>query len=136
MFQKLIIYYLQMTTKLLLALKNWALPILIVYALALTIFSLVRLSDIPNLGFSFDDKIYHCLAYFIFTCLAYNFYRQTKLTYALFIASASVIVFGIIIEVLQLTMTTYRTLDVYDITANSIGALLSALVIKFLNNTK
>lgn len=136
MFQKLITYYLQMTTKLLLVLKKWALPILVLYALVLTNFSLVRLSDIPSLGFSFDDKIYHFVAYFMFTCFAYNFYRQTKLTHALLIAAASVTVFGIIIEVLQLTMTTYRTLDVYDITANTLGALVSALVLQFLNNTK
>lgn len=136
MFQKLIIYYLQMTTRLLLVLKKWALPILVVYALALAVFSLIRLSDIPSLGFSFDDKIYHFVAYFIFTCIAYNFFRQTKLIQSLLIASASVTVYGIIIEVLQLVMTTYRTLDVYDIIANTLGALVSALVLQFLNNSK
>jgi len=136
MFQKLIIYYLQMTTRLLLVLKKWALPILVVYALALAVFSLIRLSDIPSLGFSFDDKIYHFVAYFIFTCIAYNFFRQTKLTQSLLIASVSVTIYGIIIEVLQLAMTTYRTLDVYDIIANTLGALVSALVLQFLNNSK
>lgn len=136
MFQKLIIYYLQMTTRLLLVLKKWALPILVVYALALAVFSLIRLSDIPSLGFSFDDKIYHFVAYFIFTCIAYNFFRQTKLTQSLLIASVSVTIYGIIIEVLQLAMTTYRTLDVYDIIANTLGALVSAFVLQFLNNSK
>ena len=136
MFQKLIIYYLQMTTRLLLVLKKWALPILVVYALALAVFSLIRLSDMPSLGFSFDDKIYHFVAYFIFTCIAYNFFRQTKLTQSLLIASVSVTIYGIIIEVLQLAMTTYRTLDVYDIIANTLGALVSALVLQFLNNSK
>ncbi len=135
MFQKLIIYYLQMTTRLLLVLKKWALPILVVYALALAVFSLIRLSDMPSLGFSFDDKIYHFVAYFIFTCIAYNFFRQTKLTQSLLIASVSVTVYGIIIEVLQLAMTTYRTLDVYDIIANTLGALVSAFVLQFLNNS-
>lgn len=136
MFQKLIIYYLQMTTRLLLVLKKWALPILVVYALALAVFSLIRLSDMPSLGFSFDDKIYHFVAYFIFTCIAYNFFRQTKLTQSLLIASVSVTIYGIIIEVLQLAMTTYRTLDVYDIIANTLGALVSAFVLQFLNNSK
>jgi VanZ family protein len=125
-----------MTTKLLLVLKKWALPILILYALALTIFSLVRLNDIPSLGFSFDDKIYHFVAYFIFTVFAFNFCRKQVWTYTLLIAATSVIVFGIIIEVLQFTMTSYRTLDVYDIIANTLGALISAVVLRFLNNTK
>ena len=125
-----------MTTRLLLVLKKWALPILVVYALALAVFSLIRLSDIPSLGFSFDDKIYHFVAYFIFACIAYNFFRQTKLTPSLLIASVSVTIYGIIIEVLQLAMTTYRTLDVYDIIANTLGALVSALVLQFLNNSK
>jgi VanZ family protein len=117
-------------------LKKWALPILVVYALTLAVFSLIRLSDIPGLGFSFDDKIYHFVAYFIFTGIAYNFFRQTKLIQSLLIASASVTVYGIIIEVLQLAMTTYRTLDVYDIIANTLGALVSAFVLQFLNNSK
>jgi glycopeptide antibiotics resistance protein len=125
-----------MTTRLLLVLKKWALPILVVYALTLAVFSLIRLSDIPGLGFSFDDKIYHFVAYFIFTGIAYNFFRQTKLIQSLLIASASVTVYGIIIEVLQLVMTTYRTLDVYDIIANTLGALVSAFVLQFLNNSK
>lgn len=125
-----------MTTKLLLALNNWATPILVSYTLVLTIFSLVHLSDMPSIGYSFDDKIYHGLAYFVFTLIAYNFFRQKRIANAIVIAVVSVSVFGMVIEVLQYTLTSYRTLDSYDILANTFGALISAVLLKFLNNTK
>jgi VanZ family protein len=125
-----------MTTKLLLALKKWATPILVAYTLVLTIFSLVHLSDIPSLGYSFDDKIYHGFAYFVFTLIAYNFFKQKRIPNAIMISALSVSIFGIIIEVLQFTMTSYRTLDIYDILANTLGAVISAVVLRFLNNTK
>jgi glycopeptide antibiotics resistance protein len=52
------------------------------------------------------------------------------------ISALSVSIFGIIIEVLQFTMTSYRTLDIYDILPNTLGAVISAVVLRFLNNTK
>jgi len=44
----------------------------------------------------------------------------------------SIVTFGIIIEVLQLTLTDYRTFDWWDAFANSIGALLGVLAFDFL----
>nr|WP_321221671.1 VanZ family protein [uncultured Psychroserpens sp.] len=118
-----------MITKLLLALKKWALPILVIYVLALTIGSLAHLNGMPSLGFSFEDKIRHFIAYFLFTVLVYNYCKARNLTNAIPKAILSVIIYGIIIELLQKVMTSYRTLDVYDVLANSLGAVLAALII-------
>lgn len=125
-----------MITKLLLVLKKWALPILLLYASALTIGSLVHVSGIPSLGYSFDDKIYHLTAYFLFTILVYNFCKEIQLVYALLISAASVIIYGIIIEVLQEVMTSYRTLDVYDALANTLGVVFATVIIRFRNKLK
>lgn len=114
-----------MLIKILLALKRWGLPIVVLYALALTTGSLVNTGGMPDLGSSFDDKIYHTLAYSIFVILIYNCLSFKNQYYRMFTAGALVVVYGIVIEVLQYALTTYRTFDVYDILANAIGASLA-----------
>lgn len=118
-----------MITKLLLALKKWALPVLIIYALALTIGSLAHVGGMPSLGSSIDDKVYHFIAYFSFTILVYNYFNEIKLKHALLVSAIGVIIYGIIIEVLQQTMTSYRTLDFYDALANTLGVVFATLII-------
>jgi VanZ family protein len=98
--------------------------------------SLIRLGNVPNLGISFADKIFHFGAYFVLAFLwvlafFYNFnYKKNKaIIYAMIIS----IVFGILIEVLQGMMTEARSSDIYDAVANTIGVLLAALVLSFIN---
>ena len=122
-----------MITKLSLVLKKWALPILVLYAIALTIGSLAHVGGIPSLGSSFDDKIYHFVAYFLFTVLMYNYSREKKLTNVILISAISVIIYGIVIEVLQHVITSYRTLDIYDALANALGVVFAVLIIRFRN---
>ncbi|MEL0455098.1 VanZ family protein [Flavobacteriaceae bacterium SZ-1-7] len=104
------------------------------YTLVLTLVCLVRLNNLPDIGVSFGDKIFHFLAYVVLTILwfgtwHYRFGLKTNksIVYALVFA----IIFGIIIEVLQDTLTDYRTLDAHDIFANSLGALLASIVLWF-----
>jgi len=106
-------------------LKRWALPIVLLYGLALTVGSLAKTGGMPELGSSYDDKIYHTLAYTIFTILVYNGLRFKSRKSRIFTAVALVIAYGIIIELLQYLFTSYRTLDGYDILANAMGALLA-----------
>ena len=125
-----------MITKLFLALKKWALPLVIVYALALTIGSLIHLGNIPDLGFDFDDKIYHFVAYFIFTFLVYNYGVSKEITNSIGKSAILVIVYGIIIEVLQSILTSYRTFDFYDAIANALGVILAVVVLMYIDKLK
>ena len=125
-----------MTTKLLLVLKKWALPLVIFYALTLTLLSLVHIGDIPDLGSSFDDKIYHVIAYFVFMLLVYNYYRSKDTSNKTVISAIVVVLYGIIIEVLQNIVTSYRTFDPYDALANALGVILAVAVLRFLNTLK
>ncbi len=134
--QRLTTYYQPMITKLFLVLKTLALPIVIIYAIILTMVSLVRLKDIPSFGFSFDDKIYHAIAYFVFALLVFNYCYSKNYKRGLLISAVIPIGYGIIVEVLQFTMTTHRTFDVYDAIANSLGAILAVLVLRYLMKTK
>lgn len=118
-----------MITKILLALKKWALPVVIAYILGLTYLSLTSISNIPSLGSDFDDKIYHSFAYFILTLLLYNFVNSIRNFNALLISVVIAVFYGIIVEVLQYVLTTWRTFDVFDAIANTIGAILASILI-------
>ena len=119
-------------------LKKWSLILVIGYATALTIGSLINTGGMPELGSSYDDKIYHFIAYSMFTILAYNYFSYKQKKHKIVYAAVFVIVYGIVIEVLQHVLTSNRTLDAYDVLANSLGVLLAviALVIRKRMNLK
>lgn len=113
-------------------LKKNILLVAITYSTVLGIISLTSVKGIPDLGVSFADKIYHFLAYAMLSYLwfAVLFYRFTinrlkAISYAAFIS----IVFGIIIEVLQGGITASRISDVYDGIANTLGVLITVIVL-------
>lgn len=106
------------------------------YSIALGTVSLITLKDLPEVQISFADKIFHFLAYSLFTVLwyvaffyAFSFKKSKAILYAVSLA----MLFGTVIEVLQDTMTTSRALDVYDALANTLGALVAAIIIWFKN---
>ncbi|MFT5243598.1 MAG: VanZ family protein [Glaciecola sp.] len=125
-----------MITRLLLVLKKWALPILVVYAVALTIGSLANVGDLPSMGSSFDDKIIHFIAYFFFTVFVFNYCKELEVKHMIVVSATCVIIYGIIIEVLQQVMTSYRTLDIYDALANTLGVVFATVIIRFRNELK
>lgn len=123
-----------MITKPLLVLKRWALPILIIYIIALTFGSLSSTSSVPKLGFSFDDKIYHFLAYAVLTFLLFNYLISTSIKRKLLSSVSIAVIYGIIIEGLQATVTDFRTPDYYDIIANTAGAFIMAFLLYTFKN--
>lgn len=72
------------------------------------------------------DKGYHSFAYFTLAILwFFTFYKKPKRKYIIAICC---IIFGIIIEVLQNSLTVYRTGDYFDVLANTFGVLLALTV--------
>ncbi|WP_083253202.1 VanZ family protein [Flavivirga aquatica] len=115
-------------------LKKVTLIITLAYSVALSTVSLIRLNNLPDVGVSFGDKIFHFLAYCLLTLLWFSVFLlvfNLKKKKAIYFAVIFAIVFGIVIEVLQDTMTESRALDVYDVVANTMGALLASLVLWF-----
>ena len=96
----------------------------------------MSIGGIPSLGTSFDDKIGHFAAYFIFTLLIFNYFNsnnfRSALLYGFIIASA----YGFLMELLQKLLTTGREFDLYDALANAFGAVLAVLFIIFYRNLK
>ena len=109
----------------------------LVIALFLTFFiaflSLVPLSfkgsPISLIKISNADKYGHLIAYLILSLswfyAAKNF---AKRKYKKLIIILSLISYGIVLEVLQGTLTTYRQADFYDFIANSAGVILATIL--------
>jgi VanZ family protein len=116
--------------------KRWSLPILLIYIAALTYGSLGNVSGVPELGFSFDDKIYHFLAYAVLTLILYNYLTTTTVKHNILLSVTIAVIYGIIIEVLQSTVTDFRTPDYYDVIANTTGALFTMLMLRFKKKLK
>ncbi|WP_298532727.1 VanZ family protein [uncultured Algibacter sp.] len=115
-------------------LKKIALVLAVGYTIALATVSLITLNNLPDTGISFADKIFHFLAYALLTIFwfaAFSITFNWKKKRAMLIAVCSSILFGILIEVLQDTLTESRALDIYDILANSLGALLASIILFF-----
>ncbi|MFD2908975.1 VanZ family protein [Flavobacterium ardleyense] len=105
----------------------------VLWAIAITVASLVSLNGMPNVEVPVNDKTVHFIFYFVFTLLWY-FALKKKIKNRLlkFLIVGVAIIYGIIIEVLQGVLTQNRQADIYDALANSGGALLALLVIVWL----
>ena len=112
-------------------------------AIAITIsiayLSLIKTNNFPKIAIYNIDKLYHLIAYFGLTFSWLLALKKPKYKYKVLIAC---VLYGIIIEVLQRALTVYRTGELFDFLANSVGVLLALLIFnlffkkKHLINTK
>ena len=108
------------------------------YTMTLTWFSLIRMNFRVHLGdFNPTDKMLHAGAY-LFLVLFWKIFfiikKDNSSSYKsnLLWVGLGCFLFGMLIEVLQGTLTSYRTPDWWDIVANSTGVILAVLVFWFL----
>ncbi|WP_194428391.1 VanZ family protein [Psychroflexus planctonicus] len=100
--------------------------------------SLMPTDNLPALEIEQADKLYHLIAYVFLSLTWFSYFivfknKQQNLSFN--IIAAALIVFGIVVEVLQSTLTDYRTFDWWDILSNSAGTLIVYFIFK-LNKTK
>jgi VanZ family protein len=107
----------------------------------LSLFSIPADDDVPKFHFPYADKLVHFTFYFVAAILGCLFLRERfrgdlKRNIAITITAITVIIYGIIIEVIQGVFTVDRTGDIYDALANCFGAFCGALTIKLLFSGK
>ncbi|MFD1094219.1 VanZ family protein [Salegentibacter chungangensis] len=109
------------------------------YTIALTVLSLVSLGKISIGSFNPTDKMMHSGAYFLLVVIwmLYIVFRESNFSRYranLLKVSGMAVLFGMLIEVLQGSFTSYRQPDWYDILANTTGVLFAAVSLLIFKN--
>ncbi|WP_290699492.1 VanZ family protein [Lacinutrix sp.] len=113
-------------------LKKISLLLSVLYTITLSLLSLIKINDVVKKLPSFNDKVTHALAHFIFVILWFVvFYYKFSFKYnkALGLAALFSLVYGISIELLQGCITVSRQSDFKDVLANVIGLVFASLLI-------
>ena len=108
----------------------------LIYIVALTALSLINIGELPKLGSSYDDKIFHIIAHAILVLLCYNALHFKSSKKKIVVSVLIAVSYGIIIEVLQLILNMLRTFDLFDIVANCLGVILAIFIINIKTQLK
>lgn len=118
-------------------LKNIYFYLAVIWTGVILFFCLENANNIPQIQIPNIDKVVHATFHFVFTSLWFLYFKKTwnstknyKLLAMSFVGS---FLFGITIELMQLYFTTTRSADVFDVLANTTGALLAIISISILN---
>ena len=106
-------------------LKDKLTIIAILTTIGIAIVSLIKLGKAP-IQINNIDKVEHALAYFILTFVWLVALRRTKISKLLIVFCC--FLYGIIIEALQVTITSYRSGEILDVIANTTGILIAFIV--------
>lgn len=109
-------------------LKDKLTIIAILITLSIAIISLVKIEKAP-IQINQIDKLEHTFAYFVLSLVWLLALKTTKINK--YITVFCCFFYGIIIEVLQVTTTSYRSGEVLDIMANTTGILIAFIVYNF-----
>ena len=106
----------------------------ILYSGVISILFFVPSQKLPNITFSGTDKIIHSLVHFVLINL-WLFYIYFKNRYTIqakwiLILLLSMLLYGIVIEILQDLFTVSRKADLFDVAANFTGSLLGIFFFK------
>lgn len=107
----------------------------LIWTFVITVASLVSVNSFSKIKSVGNDKIVHFLFYFFFVIFWGLAKKQNhsnrKYNLLIFIFAMS---YGLIIEVLQATLTNTRQADFYDFLANTMGAFVGLVVLLFYKN--
>src|SRR5690554_6937928 len=111
---------------------NTRFVVAVLYTITIAYGSLVNSNNLPDFSIKGSDKTLHFFAYFMLFIVwfFYLYFRSNaKLLYTSFKLFIIGTLFGIIIEVLQTTITHSRQADVYDIIANCAGLAVAGFAV-------
>ncbi|MGY6649237.1 VanZ family protein [Wenyingzhuangia sp. IMCC45574] len=112
-------------------LERSSLILAIGFSVLIMVLSLAKISYVPNIGeFENSDKVKHLIAYTVLSFFWLLSCQLGKINIKFLNLILIIIIYGVIIEVLQSSLTTYRTGDLLDVLANSTGVILGYLILK------
>jgi VanZ family protein len=90
---------------------------------------------VPEFKIPFLDKIVHSIMYFtLMSAILFENRKSLRGTSHLFLIALLPLFYGILMEVLQFSLTETRSGNIYDVFANSSGILISILIWPWCNN--
>lgn len=107
----------------------------VIYTILITLASLYRFIVSPFvLDFENSDKVLHCVSYFIFEVIWFFFlYFSTRISMnlrrSLWTSGVVCFVYGILMELAQGFLTTYRSMDWKDAIANTTGIVFAVIIL-------
>lgn len=106
----------------------------ILYSAAISVLFFIPSPELPDIEVSGWDKVIHCVIYFILINLwLLYFYVKNDFQFKanlVIILLLSLLLYGIIVEVLQDRFTATRSADIFDVIANLTGSLLGIFFFK------
>jgi len=108
-------------------LQDKAIYFSIFITIAIALLSLIKL-DLKDLPLKSSDKLGHLIAYFfLMISWLYTFLKKKNFHRLSLYAILGCLIYGIVIEVLQGAITSYRTASYLDFVANSVGIAIAIL---------
>jgi len=104
------------------------------YSILIIFVSLIKIESETNI--THLDKIIHAGIYFIFCILWFVPLRGVFKKGTLFYVFLFSIFYGILMELFQRNLTSYRNFELEDILSNSIGSLIACSFLFLKNNVK
>ena len=116
-------------------LKNVFFWAALIWTIVIAFLCLVSFNNIPKVGLSNSDKYAHFTFYFVFSGLWFlyfsyrkdNFSKVKRFLVVFFLS----LFYGIAIEMMQYFFTETRKADIFDVLANTFGAVIGLLLIGF-----
>ena len=109
-------------------LENNAIYIAVFFTICILFGSLVKSEFIVVESISVSDKISFIAYFLLMLSWLYAFFKREKFEENVKYIILGCFIFGIIIEILQGVITSYRTASYLDIVANTIGVLLAVVI--------
>ncbi|NJB81370.1 VanZ family protein [Wenyingzhuangia aestuarii] len=90
------------------------------------------MEGVPNFKYNYTDKFEHAFAYAFMSFFWMLSCQLGKIKLKFLHLILIIILYGIVIEVLQASLTVSRTGDLLDVMANSIGVILGYVILRLL----
>ena len=110
-------------------LKKVCLTLAIAYTIVLTYVNFMNLKEVPEIGFEFDDKLYHLGSYILLAVLWGGLAISYQSSKILKIAAVSCLIYGISVELLQNIVNPLRTFSWGDLASNAVGVIIGIIIV-------
>lgn len=104
----------------------------VLVTISIGVLSLIKMPS-EGISVSVSDKFLHVIAYFtLMICWLFALSKNEQFAVRMKYAILGCLIYGIVLEVLQSALTSYRTASYLDILANSVGIALAVLAFQLI----